>query len=54
MKLVAGVGGGVQEHVLWLLGMRQFSIAVRKDPSFIENLFNKIGSLILECDKIIG
>ena len=34
MKLVGGVGGGVYEHTSQLLGLRQLSISLRKDPGF--------------------
>ncbi|MFX0100209.1 MAG: uroporphyrinogen decarboxylase family protein [Candidatus Hodarchaeota archaeon] len=54
MKLVSGVGGGVHEHTLWLTGIKPFSIALRKEPHFIKNLFNKVGSIIVGVDKIIA
>ncbi len=54
MKLVSGVAGGVHEHVMWLMGIRQFSIALRRDPGFIANMFQKIGTLIAGVDAIIA
>nr|MDO8112203.1 uroporphyrinogen decarboxylase family protein [Candidatus Sigynarchaeota archaeon] len=54
MKLVAGVGGGVQEHVLWLVGLRQLSIELHREPAFVKRLFDKIGSLISSIDKVIA
>lgn len=41
MKLVSGVAGGVHEHVMWLVGLRQFSVQSRRD-----NLAEVIGDLI--------
>lgn len=54
MGLVCGVAGGVQEHVLSLIGLKRFSIAVKKEPSFIAAMFKQIGGLIREIDKIIA
>jgi uroporphyrinogen decarboxylase len=54
MKLVAGVGGGVQEHVLWLVGLTQLSIELKREPLFIKRIFDKVGSLIVEIDKTIA
>jgi uroporphyrinogen decarboxylase len=54
MKLVSGVAGGVQEHVLWLVGLQQLSIQLRRDPVFIKRIFDKIGALIVEVDKVIA
>nr|MDO8088148.1 uroporphyrinogen decarboxylase family protein [Candidatus Sigynarchaeum springense] len=54
MKLVAGVGGGVQEHVLWLVGLQQLSIELKREPLFVKRIFDKVGSLIVEVDKVIA
>ena len=54
MKLVSGVAGGVLEHVVWLMGIRPFSLALYKEPKLIEKMFNKVGSMIVKVDKIIG
>ena len=54
MKLVSGVAGGVFEHVLWLVGFIPFSKAMRQQPIFVKNMFNKVGRLIEEVDKIIA
>jgi uroporphyrinogen decarboxylase len=54
MKLVAGVAGGVQEHVLWLVGLTQLSIELKREPLFVKRLFDKVGSLIVEADKVIA
>jgi hypothetical protein len=53
MKMVCGVAGGVQEHVLNLLGLKRFSIAVRNDRDFIAKMFEKVGFLIWEVDRRI-
>lgn len=54
MKLVAGVAGGVQEHVLWLVGLQQLSIELKREPLFVKHIFDKVGSLIVEVDKVIA
>lgn len=51
MKIIGGVAGGVFEHVSQMLGLKALSIQLRKDPQFIANMFNKIGSLIADVDK---
>ena len=53
MKLVSGVAGGVHEHVMWLVGLKQFSIALRREPTFLKKMFDKVGDLIAAVDSII-
>ncbi len=53
MKLVGGVAGGVLEHVSWLLGYKQLSLSLRRDPTFIQNMFDKVGALIEGVDRIL-
>lgn len=54
MGLVSGVAGGVLEHVVWMMGLRPFSIALYRDPKLVKSMFDKIGSLIVEVDKRIA
>ncbi len=54
MKIVGGVGGGVLEHVSWLLGYHQLSLSLRRDPVFVDKMFEKIGSLIAKVDTILA
>ncbi len=51
MGLVSGAAGGVFEHVSWMMGLRPFSIALHKDPALVKDMFDKVGSIILETDK---
>jgi len=53
MKIVSGVGGGVLEHVVWIMGLRPFSIALYRDPRLIRKMFDKIGSIIAKVDQRI-
>jgi len=54
MKLVSGVAGGVLEHVVWLMGIRPFSLALYREPKLVEKMFDKIGSMIVKVDETIG
>ena len=54
MKLVSGVAGGVLEHVVWIMGLRPFSLALYREPKLVEKMFNKVGSMIVKVDEIIG
>jgi len=54
MKLVAGVAGGVHEHVLALVGIRQLSIELHREPAFVKAMFDKFGSLIAAIDETIA
>lgn len=54
MKLVSGVAGGVLEHVVWMMGIRPLSLALYREPKLVEKMFNKIGSMIVKVDEIIG
>jgi len=54
MKLVSGVAGGVLEHVVWLMGIRPFSLALYREPRVVEKMFDKIGSMIVKVDERIG
>lgn len=53
MNVVGGVGGGVFEHVSWLMGMANTSRAVYTDTNLVERMFSKVGSLILSVDTEI-
>jgi uroporphyrinogen decarboxylase len=54
VQLVSGVAGGVQEHVLQLVGLNRFSRALHTDKPFVQAMFDKIGELIEGVDKIIA
>ncbi len=54
MMIIGGVGGGVLEHVMWIMGFEPFFRAIYREPKLIDAMFNKIGSLIYECLKIIA
>jgi uroporphyrinogen decarboxylase len=54
MKLVSGVAGGVYEHTIQLIGMKQFSRSLRKDTGFLRQMFDTVGKLIGDVDKIIA
>jgi len=54
MGLVSGAAGGVFEHVTWMMGLHPFSIALYRDQSLIREMFNKVGSIILETDKSLA
>jgi uroporphyrinogen decarboxylase len=54
MKLVSGVGGGILEHVMWLMGAKHLALLLRRDPGLIWDLFNHVGSLIEAVDKVIA
>jgi len=51
MVLVSGAAGGVFEHVTWMMGLRPFSVSLYKDQTLIRDMFNKVGSIILDTDK---
>lgn len=54
MKMASGVAGGVQEHVISLVGLKTLSRAIRQDPRFVRALFRRVGDLILGVDEIIA
>ena len=54
MKLDSGVAGGVLEYVVWIMGLRPFSIALYRETKLVESMFDNIGSLIVEVDKRIA
>ncbi|RLE62055.1 MAG: uroporphyrinogen-III decarboxylase-like protein [Thermoprotei archaeon] len=54
MKVVSGVGGGVLEHVMWMMGTVPFCMALYRDPRLVKDMFMKVGSLIYEVDKAIA
>ncbi|MCX8171804.1 MAG: uroporphyrinogen-III decarboxylase-like protein, partial [Candidatus Bathyarchaeota archaeon] len=54
MGVVGGVGGGVFEHVSWLMGMVPLCRAVYRDKDLVERMFDKIGSIIVRVDEEIA
>ncbi|RLF03227.1 MAG: uroporphyrinogen-III decarboxylase-like protein [Thermoprotei archaeon] len=54
MEIVGGVGGGILEHVVWLMGFTPFFRALYRDPKLVQKMFDRIGSLILSVDKVIA
>lgn len=53
MKVVGGVGGGVFEHVSWLMGLANACRTLYTDRLLIERMFETVGSIILAIDKKI-
>ena len=56
MKLVSGVAGGVLEHVVWIMGLRPFSIALYRDPKLVKNNWDGqeyTGTLLSGNDDVI-
>jgi len=54
MGVVSGAAGVVLEHVAWIMGLRSLSIALYRDPKLIRNMFNRVGSLIVDVDKRVS
>jgi len=51
MKIIPLTPGGVLENVMWLMGAVNFFRALYRDPPLIEDMFQKIGSIISHyCD----
>lgn len=48
MKLIMGTGG-VLEHVMWIMGYQPFALAIYDDPELIDDMFEKVGSLLLSA-----
>jgi len=51
--LIAGVAGGVFEHVSWLMSLTHLLKAVYFDRSLVEKMFEKLGSLIFKVDELM-
>lgn len=54
MGVVSGVGGGVLEHVMWLMGARPFFLSIYRDRRLVEKMFGAIGRLIYDVDSRIA
>ncbi len=53
MRIVGGVGGGVFEHVSWLMGLTNTCRDMYADRNLVEKMFHEVGSLILAVDEEI-
>jgi len=54
MGVVGGVGGGIFEHTVWLMGFTPFFKALYCERKLVEAMFRRIGKLITDVLKVLA
>lgn len=54
MGIVGGVGGGIFEHTVWLMGFIPFFKALYHEKKLIESMFYKIGKIITDTLRVLA
>lgn len=54
MKIIGGAAGGPFEHASFLMGVERLSISVYEDPELVDELFSRIGDVLVGAAERIA